>query len=512
MEVSTEISVLLRIAALFCPTLTAVALAAQGATGPLGTPLTTPWPLNANAGQDCQDEHSPQVVTDGHGLWVAVWTSRSPLQWRDDGTLTNTPQSLVVSRSTDDAATWTDPTTLATVLADPDGWGGDPAAHMATDDRGQWVVVWHSWQPAAEASDHNVHIWTTASTDSAATWSEPKPMNTSTDWCMDGGYFPRVTSDGLGLWIVTWTAVCPSATRLGLATETLLSRSTDNGSTWSPPQPLDANAAADNRADSPPQLATDTRGAWVAVWHFGQRNGGSPEGIMTARSADNGANWGAPQVLQTDQDSGAGLPDAPDIAADSEGNWIILWDSGYSRLTKGHPQILVARSSDNGVHWSAPQVLSSNAALPAADNGLAHIATDGRDNWVAAWTFENYEYFGSWRSGVLLARSTDYGETWTPPEPLEGNASPVLNVFAPQLTTDADGHWLCYFQSAGPLAAPCGLSWDIVATRFVLPDDGDDGISDPGWRFPTLCGAGLAPMIVAGIVGLLLIRLGAARS
>src|SRR6185369_3357766 len=40
-----------------------------------GITWSDPAPLDTNAAGDSGDDYSPQVTTDGHGTWLATWTS-----------------------------------------------------------------------------------------------------------------------------------------------------------------------------------------------------------------------------------------------------------------------------------------------------------------------------------------------------------------------------------------------------------------------------------------------------
>ncbi len=98
-----------------------------------------PEALNTNAASDSGGDGDPQVTTDGAGNWVAVWHSRDSL----GGTI-GTDRDVLVSRSADAGATWTDPVPLNT-NAGSDSDDDDYEPQVTTDVTGNWVAVWTSW-------------------------------------------------------------------------------------------------------------------------------------------------------------------------------------------------------------------------------------------------------------------------------------------------------------------------------------------------------------------------------
>jgi hypothetical protein len=49
--------------------------------------------------------------------------------------------------------------------------------------------------------------------------------------------------------------------------------------------------------------------------------------------------------------------------------------------------ILVARSTDDGITWTAPAALNTNAASDAEHDSGVQVTTDGQGTWVAVWEY-----------------------------------------------------------------------------------------------------------------------------
>src|SRR6266404_7499265 len=88
-----------------------------------------------------------------------------------------------------------------------------------------------------------------------ATISPRAFLNTdaATDTGFDGG--AQVATDGHGHWVALWESTDDLGGSIGTDGDILVSRSTDNGLTWTAPAPLNGNAGSDTGADQSPQIA-----------------------------------------------------------------------------------------------------------------------------------------------------------------------------------------------------------------------------------------------------------------
>jgi hypothetical protein len=129
--------------------------------------------------------------------------------------------------------------------------------------------------------------------------------------------------------------------------------------------------------------------------------------------------------------------------------------------------ILVARSSNAGQTWTAPVALNSNADSDSGNDYRPAIATDGAGSWAAAW-HSNDPLGGTigTDNDILMARSSDAGANWTAVAALNTNAaSDAAGDFQPQLATDGAGSWVAVWTSNDTLGGTIGSDGDILLAR-----------------------------------------------
>jgi len=362
--------------------------------------------------------------------------------------------------------------------------GGDMKPQVTTDGAGNWVVVWHSENSLGGTVDTDWDILLSRSSDAGATWTAPVPLNTNaaTDSGIDA--WPQVTTDRAGNWVAVWRSDESLDRTIGSDTDILVSRSSDDGATWSPPAALNSNAATDSGGDWSPQVTTDEVGNWVAVWVSDDSLGGTigtDSDILVSRSSDDGATWSPPAALTSHAATDSGDDYWPQVTTDTVGNWVAVWMSGDSLgdTVDDDYDILVSRSSDDGATWTPLVPLNTNAAADSGDDWSPHVTTDTAGNWVAVWdSDESLDGTIGIDGDILVARSTDAGATWTPPAALNTNAATDLGYDAgKQVTTDGAGTWVAVWASENSLGGMMGIDRDIFVSRST-----DAGVS---WTAPT---------------------------
>ncbi len=486
----------------------AVLFAISSARADLGVPITPPQPLNGNASQDSGVDHHPRLANDGQRLWIAVWQTNDWL----GGTI-GTDGDILIARSIDNGDNWSAPVPLngnASVDA-----ASDENAQIVTDRNGNWVAVWEIHPPLNPDGGSDADILTARSIDQGEHWSAPAALNTNA--ATDGGndVLPTIATDRNGNWVAAWTTNDPLGNTIGSDSDILFARSTDNGASWTPPAPLNSNAATDSRFDGYPRLAADGLGHWIAVWRSDDNLGntiGNDADILVARSSDNGQSWSPPAPLNTSAATDSDSDFNPAIATDGLGNWIVVWESTNNlggTIGAGF-NILVARSTDNGVSWTDPAAVLGDAAIDSGNDVDVDINTDGLGNWVAVWqTSGSLGGTVGDDHDILAARSIDNGATWSTAAPLNTNAPSDAGFDGyPCVAADGHGNWVAAWVSNDTLGDPIGADFDILDARFGLPDcdASPEACVTPAGCGNGMCGGGMATLSPAVLLGLLGIR------
>ena len=302
----------------------------------------------------------------------------------------------------------------------------------------------------------------------------PAALNTNSVTDSMDDIHPRIATDGKDHWVAVWHSA-EDLGGTGADSEIFVSLSSDNGTTWTDPATLNTNAATDDPAfgqDLNPVIATDKKGNWVVVWHSRENLGGiigNEEDIFFSRSTNNGVTWTAPAVLNTNASTDSLGDLNPEIATDNQGIWIVVWESREDLGGIGtDSDIFVSRSTDNGVSWKAPEVLNSNAPSTGSDFN-PQIATDKGVNWVVMWeSRENLNGTAGTDDDIFVAHSSDNGQSWSDAEVLNTNAATdgEATDFNPRITTDSLGNWTVVWVSDVALIPQVGTDFDILFCKI----------------------------------------------
>jgi len=286
----------------------------------------------------------------------------------------------------------------------------------------------------------------------AYAWTDPAVLNTNAASDSGSDQRPQVATDGAGNWVAVWESGDSLGGTIGTDFDILVARSTNNGITWTDPQPLNTDAPSDSGDDWIPQVATDGQGTWVAVWQWRGTGTGS---VKTSRSTNNGLSWTDEQTIK----SPFGGLDAqhPRVAVDQEGRWIVVFQARRTFRMPGDPdwgpddEIWASHSSNGGVTWTECWPVNNNAAVDykPIPGGFYHygdwnpdVARDGAGNLLVVWESDNPlggAIGDDW--DILFARSLD-GGAWTDPAVLNTNAASDGaddDDWDPRVATDGQG-------------------------------------------------------------------------
>ncbi|MFP6627093.1 MAG: sialidase family protein [Deltaproteobacteria bacterium] len=409
------------------------------------------------------------VATDGKGAWIAVWHSSNTLDKR-----IGRDWDILFALSSDNGETWTDAEPLNTNAESDEGSDRSPVA--LSDGRGGWLVFWTSADSLNGSIGLDRDILFSRSSDGGKTWASPLPLNinASSDWGDDAD--ARAATDGKGHWVVVWNSNDTLGNTIGGDRDIMVASSSNNGVTWSTTQALNSNAATDAGFDISPYIATDAHGYWLVVWSSGESMNnqvGMDRDIFIARSSDNGHTWTAPQALNTNAAEDTRSDTSPAVATNGKGAWIATWSSNDTLDgTIGMDRdILVARSTDRGDSWSDPEPLHPSAFTDAREDSSPTVVADDSGNWVAVWhSWDSFNEHLGVDADILLAHSRDDGVSWSLPVALNpGASSDAGDDVLPQIATDGAGHWVAVWQSFDPVGnAIAGFEWDIKVSAGVV--------------------------------------------
>ncbi len=331
-----------------------------------GATWTSPVPIDPTPTEERLQQNAPEIVTDGAGRWVATWSQVPPLS-------SGEVRKIYASLSLDNGVTWSEPCLLGPGTGGSLSGFGDPTS-IATDGAGNWVVVW--------ARFFNGDIRISRSTDGGVTWSSAGYVSPVNDGIWDGA--PRVATDGAGRWITVWHS---GAIEGGpLDQDIVFAVSDDNGVTWSNAAPIDATNDLPLAIDYEPDILFGVN-HWVVVWYADSGTVGSDYDLLVSRSGNNGATWTEPALLDpAGATDGALVYDvSPRLTTDRAGNWMVGWRQYVNVSPEANDRNYMARSSDNGATWAQPIRLLPDINHEEWGDFNPCVQADGAGNWLVVW-------------------------------------------------------------------------------------------------------------------------------
>jgi hypothetical protein len=286
-------------------------------------------PLQSNALTDTGDDWAPDIATDGAGTWIVAWYSNEPLGEKGDGP----DRDILYVRSTDNGLNWSDPAPVHSNALVDNGWDSTPhvatdgqtwIVSWYTDDRLDDVGM-------DLGTDRDIVL--VRSTDGGATWTDPQPLNSDAEVDLGDDFVEHLASDGRGGWLAVWYSENDPLGVWGTDFDIRVARSADAGATWTEPAGLNSHAAFDETWDSLPQLATDGAGTWACAWQSEDSVGGLYENdidVLFAISTDDGLTWTATEAVNTTAAEDEAVDFGPTLISGSPGRFFVVWLSDNS--------------------------------------------------------------------------------------------------------------------------------------------------------------------------------------
>jgi hypothetical protein len=429
--------------------------------------------LNPNASVDSGDDHTPMIATDGEGTWAAVWSS-----YENIGGFAGADSDILVSTSTDNGTTWSAPLIVNSYGRVDSSSGIDRSPKIASDGDGGWVAIWASSEDVNGALGDDYDIFAARSEDNCVTWSTVTLLSSYGASDAQDDTSPAIATDGEGNWVAAWVSSVDLNGTAGTDNDVFVVTSTDHGISWSVPALLNSTGSTDTMDDDHVALRTDEKGNWVAAWesqHTLHGTAGLDWDIFVSKSSDNGISWSAAAMLNSNGTSDSGDDTYPAMTTDGLGNWVAVWqsDENLDGTAGTDRDLFFAVSGDGGMTWSTAALLNGNGRSDSGSDEFASIETDGNGVWMVSWA-SNEDLGGAEIDGdIFAAASSDNGRTWTPPLLFNeyGNTDRIPGTSVgtdstPTIASDGCGNWVFAWASNHNLDETAGFDTDLLWATF----------------------------------------------
>jgi Neuraminidase (sialidase) len=306
----------------------------------------------------------------------------------------------------------------------------DPWVSIGPDGRAYQISL------SVNAAQNISAILASTSTDDGATWSEPTTIERDTSAANFNDKEsvtadPFTPGTAYAVWDRTRfpsdSANIGAGRSVAFRGDPLFSKTTDGGLTWSTPTRITPNNNLMFTIGN--QIVVLPDGTLVDVYHYGKGSGRDvPNSSFTgvSRSTDGGKTWSktirvSDNPIADDVDPDTGFPlrtgadiggALPDIAVDpNTGALYVVWED--SRFGATHNDIVLSKSTDGGLTWSSPQKVNQTpvpveAVTPMVDvlaNGTVAVTYYDIRNNAPDPTRLDTDYF--------VVVSHDSGSTWS---------------------------------------------------------------------------------------------------
>lgn len=220
-------------------------------------------------------------------------------------------------------------------------------------------------------------IFATVSKDGGTTWSAPMKSNTVTTKILGYQRQPRTAIGADGVLHMVWTDLRPNSTQVA----TYYSKSTDDGTTWTPRRLIsDTN---DTRYQDFSYVAVDANNT-VYISYLSSAPG-TPDGnehVFLRFSTDEGSTWSAERRVDAFPTGGSCECCQQQMKVTAEGHVYVVFRSNI----KNRRDVWCARSLDRGVTFEAPILIQSQPwNISMCPTSGPCIALDANENAHISW-------------------------------------------------------------------------------------------------------------------------------
>ena len=298
------------------------------------------------------------------------------------------------------------------------------------------------WFQTPESAYHiNCDTFFIRSDDGGNTWAPIMNISNTSK----AHYWPKLTVDPTGKLYCAWRDTSPGYTDI------FFSASINNGSSWSASQNISNSTGDKYRTD----LSADNSGVYV-VWMKNVATGNDE--IFFRRSLDGGSSWEA--IMNLSNTSNYSM--YPAIVVDSGGGLNCVWSE---KISQNIYTIHFIRSTDMGLSWSAPTIISSASRFSSTPS----IAVDDANGIYVAW--QDWEDLGNLgpSTQILFSRSLDSGSNWSTPLNLSNSPAPGY-CMNPVIAVDSAGNINCVWEESLSIyfcrSIDAGSNW---TAKITLP-------------------------------------------
>jgi len=376
---------------------------------------------------------APRISSDGSGNFVVVWQSKN----QDHSLL-----GVYGQRYSSAGAALGGEFKVNTYTTSYQSY---PA--IAEDSAGNFVVAWTTYGQTGVYGYEDIfgQKYTSAG---AASGSEFRINTYTTDTAQQ---FPRVARNGTGF-VVVWQSDLQDGGGNGIYGQRYTSAGATSGSEFR------ANTYTTNE-QAYPDVGLDGTGNFVVTWQSLTQDAGT-SGVFAQRYNNLGTKVGSEFQVNT---TTTGTQDAPAIAVDSGGTFVVVWESPQEGNGLG---IVAQRYSNAGTKLGAELAVNT---YTTSDQSLPAVASDGLGNFVAVWQSAGQD--GS-NLGIFGQRYTSTGAKRGVEFPVNTFTSGVQSN--PAVTMDPAGNFVVTWQSFQD-----GSTTGVYAQRFSNQDCQNLGGSGP---------------------------------